>query len=556
MSEVVSVSRERELSRNAQEASEAGPAVEDRAAVGALENALAACEDDQDVQAARTAKAEAVADLAEFDENIPLDEQQEKEPEISKAEQEVENLIKQVRFDLCIIFGCFSLLHLQLTPIERYAMRFIEETETAWSAEQLAAAEREIEEQKREWEENRLAAMREEEKRRAREMEEESDLLTFSREDATNQVSKTKKVANRRGSANRKVVKRVKVAKTPAKSPGDVKKTAKISESTESEPEVVVKRGKGRPRGSTRVAKRTIEPDSTTQTSISDNEPTKINGDDTNDSNNSKWSCDDELVDSSDSDSLPLARKVGNSTFSNHIDHNSPRTRSHGRVAINLWTLDVSPILPGVKPVIKNSNTSTAVKRERSRNSSSEKEVCVDSFDKSKKNSSVDEKRKTSRRKLNDGHKRKLRSKSSETNSNNAVAPSENNDGIIDDCKDGKQLQKAVSMCKEKVCKVVVQDVMTTDEVSKYLPKNNNKNVDITRNLDGEVEVEIAKTDESFNLDSDKTMDSNKKRKVVKNNSTLDGWLQKSPQVGKIGKDDVVTGNSILRTSNNKTNED
>lgn len=72
---------------------------EDRAALGALENALAACEDDQDVQAARTAKAEAVADLAEFDESIPLEEGEkggEKE-EMSKAEMEVQNLIKQVR---------------------------------------------------------------------------------------------------------------------------------------------------------------------------------------------------------------------------------------------------------------------------------------------------------------------------------------------------------------------------------------------------------------------------------------------------------------------------
>ncbi|KAF5292024.1 hypothetical protein FQA39_LY14141 [Lamprigera yunnana] len=142
---------------------------DDKNAMGALENALAACEDDQDVVAARTAKAEAVADLAEFDENIPL-EDQEKEPEVSKAEQEVENLVKQ------------------LTPVERYAMRFIEETEAAWSAEQLAAAEREIDEQKREWEQNRLMALREEEERRARELEEENDMLTYSREDATNQI--------------------------------------------------------------------------------------------------------------------------------------------------------------------------------------------------------------------------------------------------------------------------------------------------------------------------------------------------------------------------------
>lgn len=105
MSEVVQSSRDREA-RHAIEpsTSAASPAAnDDRAAMGALENALAACEDDQDVQAARTAKAEAVADLAEFDENIPLEEQEkEKEPEISKAEQEVENLIKQV--SCCVWF--------------------------------------------------------------------------------------------------------------------------------------------------------------------------------------------------------------------------------------------------------------------------------------------------------------------------------------------------------------------------------------------------------------------------------------------------------------------
>lgn len=96
MSEMMEINKERDLHRNAVEMSET-VATDDRAAVGALENALAACEDDQDVQAARTAKAEAVADLAEFDENIPLEEQdKEKEPEMSKAEQEVENLIKQV----------------------------------------------------------------------------------------------------------------------------------------------------------------------------------------------------------------------------------------------------------------------------------------------------------------------------------------------------------------------------------------------------------------------------------------------------------------------------
>lgn len=103
MSELLEMNKERELNRIATvgggdgEISETSINVDDRTAVGVLENALASCEDDQDVQAARTAKAEAVADLAEFDENIPLEDQdKEKEPEISKAEQEVENLIKQV----------------------------------------------------------------------------------------------------------------------------------------------------------------------------------------------------------------------------------------------------------------------------------------------------------------------------------------------------------------------------------------------------------------------------------------------------------------------------
>lgn len=73
---------------------------EDKVALGALESALAAAEDESDVQAARTAKAEAAADLAEFDETIPLEDAEiggaAGEREMSKAELEVHNLIQQV----------------------------------------------------------------------------------------------------------------------------------------------------------------------------------------------------------------------------------------------------------------------------------------------------------------------------------------------------------------------------------------------------------------------------------------------------------------------------
>lgn len=75
---------------------------------------------------------------------------------------------------------------MQLSGIEKYAMKFIEETDSAWSAEQLAAAEAEIEQQKREWEEGRLAALREEEEEQRRILAEETgeELLTYPGEEA------------------------------------------------------------------------------------------------------------------------------------------------------------------------------------------------------------------------------------------------------------------------------------------------------------------------------------------------------------------------------------
>ncbi|XP_058828517.1 helicase domino-like, partial [Topomyia yanbarensis] len=150
------------------------PLEETKSAINVFESALAAAEDDQDVQAAKFAKAEASADLEEFDENIPIDQElREREPEMSKAEKEVQNLISQ------------------LSPIERYAMRFVEDTEGTWTAIRLKAVEAEIEQQKRGWEANRLAQQKREEEAARQQEAEENDLLTFSREDAQNQVNKS-----------------------------------------------------------------------------------------------------------------------------------------------------------------------------------------------------------------------------------------------------------------------------------------------------------------------------------------------------------------------------
>lgn len=62
-------------------------------------------EDEEDIVAASQAKAEQVAELAEFNENIPLDDgetRDQEEEELSKAEQEIAALVEQVTFYFCI----------------------------------------------------------------------------------------------------------------------------------------------------------------------------------------------------------------------------------------------------------------------------------------------------------------------------------------------------------------------------------------------------------------------------------------------------------------------
>ncbi|XP_025417913.1 helicase domino isoform X3 [Sipha flava] len=103
----------------------------DRNAINIFESALAAAEDETDVVAAKTAKEEAVADLAEFDEAIPIDDQT--DVKLSKADMEVQALEKQ------------------LSCIEKWAIRLMENNEMDWATKQVAAAEAELEQQKQEW---------------------------------------------------------------------------------------------------------------------------------------------------------------------------------------------------------------------------------------------------------------------------------------------------------------------------------------------------------------------------------------------------------------------
>ncbi|XP_041938054.1 helicase SRCAP isoform X2 [Alosa sapidissima] len=98
-----------------------------------LEQALCRAEDEEDIVAASQAKAEQVAELAEFNESIPLDDgaegvsRDQEEEELSKAEQEIAALVEQ------------------LTPIERYAMNFLEASLEDICKEELKQAEEQVE---------------------------------------------------------------------------------------------------------------------------------------------------------------------------------------------------------------------------------------------------------------------------------------------------------------------------------------------------------------------------------------------------------------------------
>ncbi|XP_042903379.1 helicase domino isoform X2 [Parasteatoda tepidariorum] len=131
-----------------------------------LEQALGLAEDESDKKAAQTACAEAVAELAEFDESIPLDNEGREIDDKSPAEEELDKLMKQ------------------LTPVEKYAVQFLESLQEPVGLEQLKLAEEEIEAQKKDWELGHLKALKEEEERR---FGDDDSPLFYSRE-AANQV--------------------------------------------------------------------------------------------------------------------------------------------------------------------------------------------------------------------------------------------------------------------------------------------------------------------------------------------------------------------------------
>lgn len=85
-----------------------------------FEKALEKAEETEDIVAAKTSRAEAKAEYAEFDENVPLDET---EAARDDDEDELEKLIED------------------LSPIERYALSFLESHQDPAQLEELKQAE-------------------------------------------------------------------------------------------------------------------------------------------------------------------------------------------------------------------------------------------------------------------------------------------------------------------------------------------------------------------------------------------------------------------------------
>lgn len=207
-------------------------------------------------------------------------------------------------------------------------MKFVEDTEAAWSAEQLAAAEAEIEQQKREWELGRLQVLKEEADRHTRVTDDDEQLLTFSHEDAHNQVN------NSTGPTNSDDSKRFVVggSRRPRGSG----------------------RGRGRGRGRTRNhsgAHNYSASDSDASSCNDANATSSVDEEDEDSDEKDSSSGDESYIGGSRSNRSSASRKPTIPNNHRLTSPNSPRTRSRGTVSIDLWTLDVSPILPGVRPI-------------------------------------------------------------------------------------------------------------------------------------------------------------------------------------------------------------
>jgi hypothetical protein len=317
-------------------------------------------------------------------------------------------------------------------------MKFVEDTGANWAAIQIKAVEMEIEQQKREWEEKRLAQQQQEELDRQKAEKEESEMLTYSREDAMNKVNikSNKKVHTlgkrksensnhsvkttlRNKSSSNGTVTRNGIVKDQKgvrdkkndDSNNETRRTTRNASRTSINEDNFNKSKHGREvmisqratsrksdRSGSSISKKTTirsTSESTRSTSISrqtsvqedsDSEcsldvmidSNDVNDSDSNSNHNSKVESnfdstsqeqdDDTLLndDSTITDETTIECIPKMLKNEDQKSTSSPRTtRSRGTVAINLWSLDESPILPPKRQKILNNSKSSETRTEQ-----------------------------------------------------------------------------------------------------------------------------------------------------------------------------------------------
>lgn len=226
----------------------------------------------------------------------------------------------------------------------------MESSEECWSAEQLRAAEAQIEEQKRAWELKRLATLTGNDDERGVlndsnggvTLEPDDGLLTYSHQDSVNQVKKKPGRPRSKSNLNRSVG-----------TPSDV--------SCVSAP---IRRKK---RNHLKVSNELIEVasiETVLKTEVVDCslDANIMETDDSQLCVTPEQSKRKRTRVSLKSESTTPDVSDDASSLSNSAKALSPRTRSRGTVNINLWTLDVKPLLPGVKGIPSPKTTTNKVK--------------------------------------------------------------------------------------------------------------------------------------------------------------------------------------------------
>lgn len=211
----------------------------------------------------------------------------------------------------------------------------MESSEECWSAEQLRAAEAQIEEQKRAWELKRLAALSGNDDERNLNESDPDALLTYSHQDAANQVK-------RKPGKPRNV--KSKLSQATANHSPDPSSNSTVAGGKRRRRQNVTNPEKTTPveTAETTVVVAKNEPDKCPLT-VSTPPPSQQPRRKRIRAARSEPTTPDGTLDESDSQSHNASPVP---TMGDGSKTLSPRTRSRGTVNINLWTLDAKPLIP------------------------------------------------------------------------------------------------------------------------------------------------------------------------------------------------------------------